>query len=108
MAIHPELKGHPRGPLAAMVQVLGMEALDALMARKGRRGDGETVRLSHGEGTKGADNQTARPPSKLPNGSGPAPVVGSGRKVSSSDLLKVYQKSGLEADKTAWMKSMLS
>jgi hypothetical protein len=107
METHPELKGHPRGPLAAMVQVLGMEALDALMAqRKGRRGDGETVRL--GEGTKGAGHQTARPPSKLPNGGGPAPVVGSGKKISSSELLARYQKSGLEADKTAWMKSMLS
>lgn len=111
MAIHPELKGHPRGPLAAMVQVLGMEALDALMAARkgetGRRGDSETVR--GGKGQSGLTSAaTARPPSKLPNGSGPAPVVGSGRKVSSSDLLKVYQKSGLEADKTAWMKSMLS
>jgi hypothetical protein len=106
MAIHPELKGHPRGPLAAMVQVLGMEALDSLMAQKKKNGRGPlTPALSHGERENGS---AARPaPARLPNGSGPAPVVGSGRKVSSSDLLKVYQKSGLEADKTAWVKSAL-
>lgn len=103
---YPGIAKHPRAAMAAMVHVLGMEALEALMAKGGNGQSGAAAAHPRTQPQPEPRRQVPPAPALPKSGTVASPPATEGNAVDA--LRDKFFKTGKPEDRAAWMKAVLN